>query len=305
MKQIKHVSIIGMGALGVLFGQHLAEKTGGKNVTYLMDKTRYEKYKDATLYCNNREFHPCCISAEDASPADLLIVAVKSTGLSRALDVMKNSVGPDTVILSVMNGITSEEIIGERYGHEHLIYTVAQGMDAVKFGSRLNFTKMGLLVIGAREPFQKENLERVCEFFDRVGMPYQKEEDIMHRLWSKFMLNVGCNQTCMVFSCTYRGVETPGSRERDTMLAAMREAIAVANAEGVHLTEKDLEEYDAILATLSPDGLPSMAQDRIAKRPSEVEMFSGTILSYGKKHNIPTPVNQWLYDQVKEIEKTY
>lgn len=305
MKQIEQVSIVGMGALGVLFGQHLIKELGDEHVTYLMDKARYEKYKDAPLYCNGGELYPHCLPAEEASPADLLIVAVKSTGLSQALDVMKNSVGPNTIILSVMNGITSEEIIGERYGHEHLIYTVAQGMDAVKFGPRLNFTKMGLLAIGVKESVQRKNLDRICEFFDRVNMPYQKEEDIMHRLWSKFMLNVGCNQTCMVFSCTYGAVETPGRKERDTMLAAMRETIAVANAEGIHLTEKDLEEYDAILATLATDGIPSMAQDRIAKRPSEVEMFSGAILSFGKKHGIPTPVNQWLYEQVREIEKAY
>lgn len=305
MKPLNHISILGMGALGVLFGQHLASALGSENVTFLMDEDRYEKYKNAPVYCNDRELHFSCTAASMAKPADLLIVAVKSTGLDAALEIMKNSIGPDTVILSVMNGITSEEIIGERYGHEHLIYTVAQGMDAMKFGPRLNYTKMGCLVIGIRDASQQENLSRVCELFDRTRLPYQVDDDILHRLWSKFMLNVGCNQTCMVCSCSYKDIETPGSREREIMLGAMREVIAIANAEGIALTEKDLEEYDAILRTLSPDGLPSMAQDRVAGRHSEVEMFAGTILSYGKKHHIPTPVNEWLYAQVKEIEKEY
>lgn len=304
MKKIEQVSIVGMGALGILFGSHMAKAIGFDHVHYVMDEKRFEKYKDAPVFCNQEELHFQCVPASQAQPADLLIVAVKATGLNAALDVMESSIGPDTVILSVMNGISSEEIIAGRYGAEHLLYTVAQGMDAMKFGSRLTYTKMGILAVGAKDDSQLPNLERVCEFFDRISLPYQAEKDILHRLWSKFMLNVGVNQTCMVFSCTYSDVWREG-RERDTMLGAMREVIAVANAEGVGLTEADLNEYDQIIKTLSPDGTPSMGQDRIAKRHSEVEMFAGTIIAYGKKHRIPTPVNEWLYEQVMEIEKAY
>ena len=220
------------------------------------------------------------------------------------MDVMESSIGEDTIIISVLNGISSEEVIAGRFGQEHLIYTVAQGMDAMKFGEKLTYSKMGLLVIGVQEEAQRSNLERVCEFFERIGLLYQTDADIRHRLWGKFMLNVGVNQTCMVFSCTYKDVWKEG-RERDTMLKAMREVIAVGNAEGVKLTEADLQEYDRLIGTLAPDGMPSMAQDRIAKRYSEVEMFSGVILSYGKKHGIPTPVNAWLYEQVQKIESEY
>lgn len=131
MKEIKNVSIIGMGALGVMYGSHLAHHMGFDHVTYIMDEKRYEKYKGSTVTCNGEELSFTCVPASQAVPADLVIVAVKSTGLTEALDTMKNCIGPDTVILSVMNGISSEEIIGERYGAEHMIYAVAQGMDAM------------------------------------------------------------------------------------------------------------------------------------------------------------------------------
>ena len=185
-----------------------------------------------------------------------------------------------------------------------MIYAVAQGMDAMKFGAELTYSKMGVLCIGARLESQQEGLDRVCCLFDRTELPYVREKDILHRLWSKFMLNVGVNQTCMVYSCTYEDVWHPG-KERDTMLGAMREVIAVANAEGIDLSESDLEEYDRIIRTLRADGTPSMGQDRIARRHSEVEMFAGTVIRRGQKAGIPTPVNQWLYDQVQEIEKSY
>ena len=245
MKEIKNISIIGMGALGVMYGSHLAHHLGFDHVTYIMDEKRYEKYKGSTVTCN-----------------------------------------------------------GERYGAEHMIYAVAQGMDAMKFGSELTYSKMGVLCIGARLESQQEGLDRVYCLFDKTELPYVREKDILHRLWSKFMLNVGVNQTCMVYSCTYGDVWRPG-KERDTMLGAMREVIAVANAEGIDLSEADLEEYDRIIRTLRADGTPSMGQDRIARRHSEVEMFAGTVIRRGQKAGIPTPVNQWLYDQVQEIEKEY
>ena len=52
MKEIKNVSIIGMGALGVMYGSHLAHHMGFDHVTYIMDEKRYEKYKGSTVTCN-------------------------------------------------------------------------------------------------------------------------------------------------------------------------------------------------------------------------------------------------------------
>ncbi|MBQ9166346.1 MAG: ketopantoate reductase family protein [Oscillospiraceae bacterium] len=304
MKEIKTVAIVGMGALGILYGSYIAKQEGFDTVCYVMDEKRWETHKDQPVYCNDEPLHFRCVSADQAKPADLVIVAVKFTGLEDALDVMAGCVGPDTVILSVMNGISSEEIIAARYGKEHLIYTVAVGMDAMRFGDRLNYTKTGMLAIGAGEECQQENLARVAAYFERIGLPHQVDENILHRLWGKFMLNVGVNQTCMVYSCTYSDVWRDG-KERETMLGAMREVIAVANAKGIVLGEADLEEYDRIIHTLSPAGTPSMGQDRINKRPSEVEMFAGTVIGLGKELGVPTPVNLWLYDRVAEIEKEY
>ena len=100
MKEIKNVSIIGMGALGVMYGSHLAHHMGFDHVTYIMDEKRYEKYKGSTVTCNGEELSFTCVPASQTVPADLVIVAVKSTGLTEALDTMKNCIGPDTVILS-------------------------------------------------------------------------------------------------------------------------------------------------------------------------------------------------------------
>lgn len=89
------------------------------------------------------------------------------------------------------------------------------------------------------------------------------------------------------------------------MKAAMREVILLAEKENVRVTEKDLNEYVALVDTLNPDGMPSMRQDGLARRKSEVELFSGTVLRLGGKYNVSTPVNQKIHDKVLRMESEY
>lgn len=304
MKKIEKIHVIGLGALGIMYGKCAIDHMGKEAVSFIVDEERAKRYQDKTFTCNG-EVCPFQIeNDEQASPADLVIVAVKSTSLQSALDTMRTSVGPDTVILSVMNGISSEQIIGERYGHEKLIDTVAQGMDAMKFGDSLTFTRRGELHIGRSGVQTEENLEAVVDFMERSGLEYVVEEDIRYRMWGKFMLNVGINQTCMVYSTNYGTCLMEGEPNR-IFISAMREVVAVANAEGIALGEKDINQYVKIIGTLAPDGTPSMGQDRILKRPSEVEMFAGTVIRLAKKHGIHVPVNAFLYKRVAEIEAEY
>ena len=303
-KKIKKVSVVGMGALGLLFGKHIADCCGKDTVEFVMGKSRYDQYKNQAFYCNGTKTDFQITLDTEAKPTDLVIVAVKYTGLQEALETMQGCIGPHTIILSVMNGITSEQIIGEKFGMNKLIYSVAQGMDAMKFGNELNYTTTGELLIGITDDSQKANLDSVVDFFREIQLNYTVEEDMLYRLWGKFMLNVGVNQTCMVYGTTYAGVLAEGEPNR-TMVAAMREVIALANAEGVALSEKDLNHYLDILRTLSPEGTPSMGQDRINRKPSEVEMFAGAVRSLAKKYDICVPANDFLYKSVIEIEKGY
>ncbi|MPN44718.1 hypothetical protein SDC9_192283 [bioreactor metagenome] len=85
----------------------------------------------------------------------------------------------------------------------------------------------------------------------------------------------------------------------------MREVVLVANAEGIALSEQDVEEWDAIICALPADGEPSMRQDGKARRKSEVELFSGTVRRLAAKHGLAVPVNDWLYQRVLEMESAY
>lgn len=302
---IKTTVIVGMGALGLLYADVIVKARGNEGVAFVLDEERLAKYKDTIFTINGEEKNFPMISNKEVKPVDLLIVAVKYNGLRAAIETMKACVDEHTIIMSVMNGIDSEEILAESFGKEHMIYTVAQGMDAMKFDNALNYTKSGELRIGAVEECQKANLQAVCEYFDDIHMAYAAEDDILKRMWGKFMLNVGVNQTCLAYSTNYAGTLAEGTEENKMFVTAMEEVIALANAYGIGLTRDDLDYYVKIIGTLSPTGVPSMRQDGIAKRYSEVEMFAGTVRRMAKEKGMKTPANDLLYDKIKAIEATY
>lgn len=306
MKEITTTAIIGMGALGMLYGDLIMEHLGTESVCFVADPDRVGRYRGMEFTVNGKHREFPIADSREAVAVDLVIVAVKYNALQSALDTMKNCVGPDTTIISVMNGITSEEIIGERFGAKKLVHTIAQGMDAVKFGGALNYTKPGELRIGIRQENTENRLrlEALARFLTHAGIAYTVEPDILYRLWGKFMLNIGINQTCMALETDYGGALEPG-KPFDTLVGAMEEAMAVAHAEGIPLRKEDLTSYIDLIRTLSPAGMPSMRQDAIARRPSEVEMFSGALRKMAAKHGIPVPVNDWLYGRIREMEAGY
>lgn len=302
---IQNIAIVGLGALGIMYAEHFTNKVGKENVRIIVNKERKDRYEELGIYANGKK---CDFNYVDEThlqePADLVIFSVKKSGLESSLQTAKNQIGDQTILMSVLNGISSEETISEKYGNDRIIHCVAQSMDAVREGNALRYQNMGELRIGIDSPEKQALLDATAAFFDKTAFPYTLEADIIHRLWNKFMLNVGVNQVVMVMEGTYGTVKKAGEA-RDLMIAAMREVILIANAEGVALTEADLVANVLMIDPLSSDNMPSMRQDGLAKRYSEVDLFSGTVLKKGEIHQIETPMNQYLYNKVKEIEATY
>ena len=302
--EIKTVAIVGMGALGMLYGEQLQKVLPAGAVRFVMDEERFKRHKNDKYEVNGVEQSFTLQSVAQAEPVDLVIVATKFSGLNEALEEMQGLVGPQTIIFSVLNGISSEEYIKERYGDDNLLYCVALGMDAVREGTSLTYQHKGILKLGMLAKKQRPALAAVMALLEKAGIQYVIEEDILHALWAKLLLNVGINQTCMVYETNYGGAFT-NEEARQDMFASMHEVITVAQREGIKLTEADFEGCVKVLRGLSPEGLPSMRQDAMSKRKSEVELFAGTIIRLGAKHNVPTPVNQRYYDIIKAMEAKY
>ena len=298
---IEKVAIIGAGALGAAYGSILYEMDPGC-VSFIASGARYEKLKRDGVVVNGKRYGIAVESPEEATPADLLIVAVKHHHLDQAIGEMKKAVGPATTILSVMNGIDSEERIGAVYGMDTVVYGLTLGIDAVREGNSVNYTNQGRIFFGeAKNPDMTDRVRRIHELFDRAGIAHVIPPDMIRSLWFKYMVNVGANQASAVLRANY-GALRSSPEARDLMDSAMREVIAIAGAIKVDLSEKDIGDWYKVLEGLNPEGKTSMFQDVEAGRKTEVEMFAGTVIELGKRHGVATPVNQRLFDELKRIE---
>jgi 2-dehydropantoate 2-reductase len=127
---------------------------------------------------------------------------------------------------------------------------------------------------------------------------------MVRSLWFKFMINVGANQTSAILRANY-GTLRSSSEAKELMDSAMQEVIALARAIKVDLSERDIGEFYKVLETLNAEGKTSMLQDVEAGRKTEVEMLAGTMIELGKRHGVPTPVNQKLFYELKRIEASF
>ena len=304
MGRIRNVAVVGMGALGLLFGQRIRENLGDEHLLFLMDEARKKRHSLDEYRINGKAVSFRMASPDEMKgPFDLIIVATKYSGLYEARDLIRTVVGPDTVIVSLLNGISSEKILAEVFEREQIIDCVAIGMDAVREGTSLTYQHMGRWQVGSVMKEQDKNLADLTQFLDTSGIEYEVCSDIRRAMWNKFMINVGINQTCMVYETNYGGATNPLSRAYEDMEKAMHEVIVVAKAEGIDLTEEDFEKDIRVLRSLNPEGTPSMRQDALAGRPSEVELFAGIMLRIAAQHGIDVPVNRRYYNTIIKMEK--
>jgi len=302
MNPIRNIAIVGAGAMGAAYAAMFSDAVGF-NVSFVARGKRYEQLKHRSMTVNERLYnigviHPGKVS----TPADLVIVALKHHHLADAVGDIAALAGPGTTILSVMNGLESEETIGAVCGMEKLIYAIAIGIDAVHENRRFTYANPGKIVFGSTtDEGNGPDLERIREALDRAGIPNEVPPNILRAMWWKFMVNVGTNQASAVLRAPY-GVFQSSPDARDLMRSLMEEVVALAPKAGIDLGTGDIDEWEQILSTLSPKGKTSMLQDVEAGRKTEVELFAGRVVELGRKFNVPTPVNATVQRIIKVIE---
>ena len=291
MRDIKNVLICGLGAIGSIYADKI-QKFNPDSLRVLVDEERFERNSSNPIIFNGNELHfNYILPNDDNFKADLVIIATKYDGLSDVIKNMKNFIQSDTVILALLNGVTSEKIIAETYGREKLLYSYFIGHSAVRTGRNVIHDDVNTIVYGSENTADIENVQRVKKYFDSVGINYKIPEDIMHSLWLKYMLNVSANQSTAILRLTF-GEMLANEKCMDFAINIMKEVQKIAKAEGVKNTDIMIDETIAHLHTMIPDGKTSMLQDVEAGRKTEVDMFAGTVIELGLKHNIQTPYNQ-------------
>ena len=302
MQHIKNIAILGAGAMGSFFASRFSD-VPEFTTSLVAGGERGRRLSRDGLVVNGKA---CSVVVSDPDqvhePADLIIVALKHHHLPQAIGDLKNLVGENTTIISIMNGLDSEPYIGSVYGMDKVLYAVSVGIDALRDGNRVSYSKPGTHFFGeAVNETPGERVRRVQKAFDQAGITHETPEDMIRIMWWKFMVNVGMNQASAVMGAPY-GVFQVSPDARAVMESLMREVIALARPAGVNLAEKDLDEWDKVLRTLSPDGKTSMLQDMEAGRKTEVEVFGGKVVSLSKRYNIPAPVNETFLRIIQVME---
>ena len=285
------VIICGLGAVGLTFAVKFRKKC---ELRILVDEERLARYKKNKPTLNGAEQNfEYILPSEDFEP-DLIIISTKSSGLASAIESIKNFVRKDTIIISLLNGVSSEEIIANAYPEAKVLKSYFIGHSAVREGNLVTQDGVGEIVV--------ENDSDVIKILKDAGVDYTAPDDMNYSLWLKFTMNVFSNQASAILNMTFGDLKK-NSAFIDFAKKVISEVRVVAEKKGINNLEN--LEYDALkaLARMCDEGKTSMYQDILAGRKTEVDIFAGEVIRLGKEFNISTPYNQVMYDMIKVLEE--
>lgn len=307
-KAITDVALIGLGAVGAAYLTSVADNFPECRIRVIAAGERAARLRAGGIIYNGRRYMFDVAEPQNGTPAGLLFVSVKNGQLSEAVGQAAAFVGPDTVIISPLNGVTSERKLAERFGAENVVYSYAIKLDATRRGAETVCGNEGWIVFGdeRNEPGRlSENVLAVEEFFKRSHIEYEIPEDMIKSLWKKFMMNCGLSQTSAVLGFSY-GLMQRSQEARSLMRSAMEEAAAAARAAaGVELGEAEIGEIFRTMDMLSPDGKTSMLQDVDARRVTEVDAFAETVAAIAREHGFAAPVNELYLRLIRAREESF
>lgn len=298
--EIKSVAILGAGAVGSYMIWGLSQK---KDIELFVvaDGERKSRYESEGFIINGNSYKPTVKTPKEARGVDLLIVTLKYNALRPTLSDIAEIADKNTVIMSLMNGVESEDIIAEATGEECIVHSLIK-VASERDGSSVVFdpeTTIGL-IYGEKDLSRgSERVEALNRLFEGTGLHYHSSEVIIHEIWNKFRLNVPSNQVQAVIGC---GI---GAYRDSSHVAYLRKKVKeeleqIAEAKGIDFSlcapmplgskAKDSARYSTL-------------QDIEAKRHTEVDMFAGAIIKMGKELGIPTPYNDFIFHAIKALEE--
>lgn len=302
MKEIKNVLILGLGAIGSIYATKLHD-SGLVCLKILLDESRYNKYKGNGITFNNRCYDfDYVLDTETNFKADLIMIATKANDFENASEMIKNFVAEDTIIMSLLNGISSEPILFNKYGKEKVLYSYFLGHSSMKRGLDIKFDGIGTLFFGEDKNTQySQNVLAVKDLLDKTSIDYKIPEDMPSALWQKFIINIGANQTLAMLKESYGAFNS--RYVRNIAQDLMSEAVNIAKFLGISNADKFIDNTFKIITTIPPELKPSMLQDVENGKPTEVEIFAGEVCRLGKKYNIPTPKNELALNIIKSTDE--
>jgi 2-dehydropantoate 2-reductase len=307
-----HIAVVGAGAVGSFYGAMLA--LAGHRVTLIGRPAHAQAIKRDGLKLDlakspRIETVQIEASSEFSSlqTADLVLFCVKSTDSASVALQIDPYLAPHALIMSLQNGVENAALIAQQIPHAVIPCVVYVASEITAPGCVKHHGR-GDLVIGTMQPSRlidpQKTLQEIVELFGSAQVPVQISQNVMAELWSKLMINCAFNAISGLAQIQYGKLAALAS-VRSTQTALVKEVIAVAHADGIHLSEAiALQAVEQISVTMGSQK-SSTAQDMARSKPSEIDHLNGFIVRRGQALGVATPVNQALFALVKLVESTY
>ena len=299
--KIKKVAVLGAGAVGsyVIWG---LSSRNDIELGVIAEGERAERLKQNGCTINGKIYHPEVWNPRETDAVDLLIVALKYGSLSAALESIQKATSENTVIMSLMNGVDSEEIIAEKVGVEHLLPAVIK-VASHKEEDGYHFdpeTTIGIIFGELTAPYDSDRIRAIEELFKDTGIHFRATEYAREEMWSKFRLNV-CNNLPQAILGAGVGCYRDSVHMKAISDGLKGELEAIAQAKGIDLSKTEASSGRG--SAVPPSARYSTLQDLDAGRHTEIDMFSGALIRMGKELGIPTPYNEYTYHMIKALEE--
>ena len=298
------IGIIGAGAMGCLFAGLLSET---QSVTlYDVSRETVNAINAHGVRCRETDGSqwthavPAALSGTAEAPADLAILFVKDTVSRAALEGNSGLIGPETVVLSLQNGMGNLEIMEDFAPRQRLLLgttkhnCVAEGPGVI-FHSGAGITHVG-------SPAGNEAAARtVAGVFQAVGIDTAACADVNHLLWEKLFLNMTVNPVTALLGCEI-GVMAEEPHARVVLEALIDEAVAVAAADGQQFDPAEVKKTVLTATRALAAGRASMCQDMERGRRTEIDFINGAVVRLGRKYGVPTPRHELIVNLIHTKE---
>ena len=299
--KIKRVAVLGAGAVGsyVIWGLSQREDV---ELGVIATGERAERLKKKGCVINEITYHPYVWTPEEAHDVDLLIISLKYGALPGALDDIQTIVGEHTTVMSLMNGVDSEEIIAQKVNPDNILHALIKvASHKEENGYCFNpETTIGIIFGEIKPPFESERVQAVCTLFENAQIHFRVTDYIKEEMWSKFRLNV-CNNLPQAILGAGVGCYNDSTHMKAISEGLKKELEAIAQAKGIDIGKADKSSSHG--SAVPPKTRYSTLQDLDAGRHTEIDMFSGALMRMGKELGIPTPYNEYTYHIIKALEE--
>jgi 2-dehydropantoate 2-reductase len=290
---IMRTLVVGAGAVGGYFGGRLAQ--AGRDITFLVRAKRAEELNSKGLQIlsphGDLTLHPKAITAAQiTSPYDLILLAVKSYALAGAMNDFAPAVGPETMILPVLNGMRHMDLLIARFGKNAVLGGVCLVATEIDQEGRIQqLTNFQTISYGELNGESTPRLQKVDDTLRGAGFDASISNHIMEDMWQKWVQLAALGSiTCLMRGNIGEIAAIPGGA--DLSLAALRECSGIASACGYPPSDAFLGQQTVQLTRQGSKLASSMYRDLKKGAPVEVDTIVGDLLDRGRKHGLATPL---------------